>query len=60
MAEERREPVADETLADQSVAVAVRAERRLGVGHVEDAETVEAEACVDRCERRLPGSSSGP
>ena len=51
VAEEGREPVADEPPADELVAVAVRAERRLRVVHVQDAEPIEPDARVEIGER---------
>ena len=51
MAEEGREPVADEAVGHELVPVAVRAERRLRVVHVQDAEPVEPDARVEIVER---------
>ena len=56
VAEERREAVADEPLADELVPVAVGAERRLRVVHVKDAQAVEPDRHrrVRRGPRRAP------
>ena len=47
MAEERREPVRDETLSHELVPVAIRAERRLGVVGMQDAHPVEPDTRVE-------------
>ena len=47
MAEERREPVRDETLAHELVPVAIRAERRLGVVGMQEAHPVEPDTRVE-------------
>ena len=47
MTEECREPVADEPLADELVAIAVRAERRLRVVHVEDSQPLEPHPSIE-------------
>ena len=59
MAEEGCEPVADEALADELVAIAIRAERCLRVVHVEDAEAVEPDRGVELLERGVERGGIG-
>ena len=47
MAEERREPVSNETLPHEFVPVAIRAERRLGVVGMQDAHPVKPDTRVE-------------
>jgi len=53
VSEEDAEPFAHEAGADVRVAVAVRAERRGGVVHVQAAQALEADPPVDLAERRV-------
>ena len=50
VAEERREPVAEDAVGDDLVAVTVRPERRLRVVHMEEPEPLEPDALVELVE----------
>src|SRR5581483_2079586 len=52
VSEEHAELLAEDSLADVRVAVAVRAERRCAVVHVERAQTLEPDRLVDLVEER--------